>query len=177
MAIRFSKNKFFLAYGETITRISLYCNTKKQDFFCIVVRFSCFPMITGCYALKKLQKFLHGCNVDGVKTDEDKLKIEIGARIASLREAAGKKQGPVAAYLGRDVTTYRTREQGLYFFPIPELIKLPELFGVSLDYILTGADVAGLPEEDERECRLGRSRTEKAERLLKKGASEKSVSP
>jgi integrase len=68
-----------------------------------------------------------------MKTDEIKLKEEIGKRVASLREAAGKKQGPIADYLGRDVTTYRTREQGLYFFPIPELTKLSELFGVTLD--------------------------------------------
>lgn len=91
-----------------------------------------------------------------MKTDDSMVKTEIGRRVAALREASGKKQGPIAEYLGRDVTTYRTREQGLYHFPIPELIKLSELFGVSLDYILTGADVAGLSEEDERVARSKR---------------------
>lgn len=91
-----------------------------------------------------------------MKTEESRLKEAIGKRVAELREAAGKKQGPIAEYLGRDVTTYRTREQGLYHFPIPELIKLSELFGVSLDYILTGADVAGLSEEDDRVARSKR---------------------
>jgi len=78
------------------------------------------------------------------------MKDEIGKRVAALRVAAGKKQGPIAELLGVDVRTYRTREHGDYAFPIPELVKLAKIFGVSLDYLLTGEEKhEGLSAEEE----------------------------
>lgn len=77
------------------------------------------------------------------------MKTEIGQRISRLRNDAGLKQGDVAAALGVDVRTYRTREQGQYFFPVPELAQIAEYFGVSLDYLLTGK-VAGELDADQQ---------------------------
>ncbi len=36
--------------------------------------------------------------------------------------------------------SYQSREQGQVFCPIPDLVKLATLFGVTLDYLITGEE-------------------------------------
>jgi len=68
------------------------------------------------------------------------LKREIGQRVAAVRKAKGEKQVELAKELGLDVRTYRTRELGVSFFPIPELIRIAERYGQTLDFLLAGKE-------------------------------------
>jgi transcriptional regulator with XRE-family HTH domain len=70
----------------------------------------------------------------------DDMKREIGQRVAVVRKKAGEKQTELAEALGVDVRTYRTREVGTSFFPIPELIQIAERYRQTLDFLLTGKE-------------------------------------
>lgn len=64
-------------------------------------------------------------------------------RLMDLRKAAGKNQDALGADLGLTKSGISSFEKGKSF-PSPEnLVKLSRLFGVSVDYLLTGADHAG----------------------------------
>ena len=71
----------------------------------------------------------------------DDMKREIGQRVAAVRKRAGEKQTELSEVLGVDVRTYRTREVGNCFFPIPELIQIAERYRQTLDFLLTGKEV------------------------------------
>lgn len=58
-------------------------------------------------------------------------------RIRDLREDHDWKQGYVAEKLGATQTNYSKYELGKVNIPVEMLIKLADLYGVSLDY-LTG---------------------------------------
>jgi transcriptional regulator with XRE-family HTH domain len=62
----------------------------------------------------------------------------IGKRIKRLREERGIKQAEMAEAIGAKPDAYRARENGMVYFPVPALIKIAEILGVSLDYLLAG---------------------------------------
>ena len=61
-------------------------------------------------------------------------------RIRELREDTGKTQFEVAKILGTSQTMYARYERGANELPIRHLIKLSELYKVSVDYILGLSD-------------------------------------
>ena len=58
-------------------------------------------------------------------------------RIRDLREDADLSQREIAAYLGIQQTVYSRYERGFQTIPLEHLIRLADLYHVSLDY-LTG---------------------------------------
>ena len=63
----------------------------------------------------------------------------LGARIAVLRRAAGWNQGELAHRLGVSPSAVGMYEQGRREPSAATLVALARLFGVSVDYLLTGA--------------------------------------
>lgn len=57
-------------------------------------------------------------------------------RIRDLREDADKKQIELAKYLNVDQSTYSDYESGKIHIPIEQLIKIADLYDVSLDYLV-----------------------------------------
>lgn len=84
----------------------------------------------------------------------DAMKKEIGQRVAEVRKRAGDKQTDLAEALGVDVRTYRTREIGTSFFPIPELIRIAERYSQTLDFLLTGKEIGRNDPFTDLICRL-----------------------
>ena len=58
-------------------------------------------------------------------------------RLRDMREDAELKQSAVAQYLGIQQTVYSRYERGALTIPLEHLIKLADLYNVSLDF-LTG---------------------------------------
>ena len=56
-------------------------------------------------------------------------------RIGDLREDSDRKQVEVAKYLGVTQSTYSSYERGDINIPVEALIKLADLYDVSLDYL------------------------------------------
>lgn len=63
----------------------------------------------------------------------------LGMRIAALRRATGWSQGELAQQLGVSPSAVGMYEQGRREPSADTLVALARLFGVSLDYLLTGA--------------------------------------
>ena len=61
-------------------------------------------------------------------------------RIRDLREDNDKKQVDVAQYLGIAQTVYSRYERGFQTMPVEHLLKLADLYGVSLDYLCGRTD-------------------------------------
>ena len=61
--------------------------------------------------------------------------------IRSLRIDNGYTQKQIAAYLGISQNTYSQYEIGVLNYPVDVLIKLAELYGVSMDYLLGRTNV------------------------------------
>ena len=61
--------------------------------------------------------------------------------IRSLRIDNGYTQKQIAAYLGISQNTYSQYEIGVLNYPVDVLIKLAELYGVSVDYLLGRTNV------------------------------------
>ena len=61
--------------------------------------------------------------------------------IRSLRIDNGYTQKQIAAYLGISQNTYSQYEIGVLNYPVDALIKLAELYGVSVDYLLGRTNV------------------------------------
>ena len=57
-------------------------------------------------------------------------------RIEDLRIDSDKTQQEIADYLGCQREVYRRYEQGIRSIPVDFLIKLSELYNVSIDYIV-----------------------------------------
>ena len=57
-------------------------------------------------------------------------------RIGDLREDSDRKQVEVAKYLGVTQNTYSSYERGDINIPVEALIKLADLYDVSLDYLV-----------------------------------------
>ena len=61
-------------------------------------------------------------------------------RIRDLREDNDKKQVDVAHYLGIAQTVYSRYERGFQTMPVEHLMKLADLYDVSLDYLCGRTD-------------------------------------
>lgn len=57
-------------------------------------------------------------------------------RLRDLREDNDMKQTDIAQYLGIQQTVYSRYERGFQTIPVEHLIKLADLYKVSVDYIL-----------------------------------------
>ena len=57
-------------------------------------------------------------------------------RIGDLREDSDRKQVEVAKYLGVTQSTYSSYERDDINIPVEALIKLADLYDVSLDYLV-----------------------------------------
>ncbi len=57
-------------------------------------------------------------------------------RLKDLREDHDMKQVDIAKYLGIQQTVYSRYERGFQTIPVEYLIKLADLYNVSVDYIL-----------------------------------------
>lgn len=64
----------------------------------------------------------------------------IFSRIRDLREDRDWNQTKVAEYLGVRQTTYSKYELGKLPLPVDVLMKLADLYGVSVDYLLGRTD-------------------------------------
>ena len=64
----------------------------------------------------------------------------IFSRIRDLREDRDWNQTKVAEYLGVSQTTYSKYELGKLPLPVDVLLKLSDLYGVSVDYLLGRTD-------------------------------------
>ena len=62
-------------------------------------------------------------------------------RIRDLREDSDKKQSELAKYLNVSQGTYSDYERGEVNVPIEQLIKIADLYQVSLDYLAGRTDV------------------------------------
>lgn len=60
----------------------------------------------------------------------------IGRRLISLRESRGYKQCEVADTIGCCRQSMTSWEQGKVFPPIPFIVKLADLYGCSVDFLL-----------------------------------------
>ena len=57
-------------------------------------------------------------------------------KIRDLREDSDRKQVELATYLSVDQSTYSDYESGKINVPIEQLIKIADLYDVSLDYLV-----------------------------------------
>lgn len=73
------------------------------------------------------------------------LKVEIGKRIAQVRKKHGDSQAACAEKLGIKRATLAAYETGNNTMPDDIKQKFVVSYGVSLDYLLTGAAVAAEP--------------------------------
>ena len=73
---------------------------------------------------------------------------EFGARLASVRVAAGMTQQGVADALGISVQAYQNYEYGKRDVKGTTLAKLAGLFGCTVNYLLGIDSFANRPEED-----------------------------
>lgn len=71
----------------------------------------------------------------------------LGARIATLRRASGWSQGELAQKLQVSASAVGMYEQGRREPAAALLVEMSRLFGVTVDYLLTGAPA---PDEQEK---------------------------
>ena len=64
------------------------------------------------------------------------IKVEVGKRIKESRKLAGYTQKQVAAILLMTQRQYSRFENGIFELSYSQLIKISELFDVSVDYLL-----------------------------------------
>ena len=56
-------------------------------------------------------------------------------RLKDMREDSDKKQWEIAEYLGIQQTVYSRYERGYQTIPLQHLIKLADIYNVSLDFL------------------------------------------
>ena len=71
----------------------------------------------------------------------------LGPRIAALRRAAGYSQRQLAKLLCVSPSTVGMYEQGRREPSVCQLLRLCQIFGVTADFLLTGAASACNPDE------------------------------
>lgn len=76
--------------------------------------------------------------VPGGKMDEN-MRKNIGDRIKSLRKESGLKQQEMAEYLGIGRSNYSRIETGDVLPTLKILLKLIDVFNISINWLLTGA--------------------------------------
>ena len=87
-----------------------------------------------------------------------------GARIAALRRQAGMSQAELARQLGVSPSAVGMYEQGRREPSSDVLVQLGKIFGVSVDYILTGTPS---PQEEQRLQQLLMDRITAADQMLR----------
>jgi len=73
------------------------------------------------------------------------LRAAVGARIKDLRKARGWTMKDLAGRLGVRHTHLSKYESGLHAPPLEKLVQLGDLFGVTVDYLVTGRQPDGQP--------------------------------
>ena len=71
-------------------------------------------------------------------------KVEIGKRIADLRNASGLSQENLAELLDCSVKHISQAERGLTYLSVEKYLFLSQYFDCSLDYLLKGVDSGGI---------------------------------
>ncbi len=69
------------------------------------------------------------------------MKEEVGKRLLECRKAVNLTQKQVAEVLGVAQPVYQRFEKGIFECNYDQLVKLSDLFGVSVDYLLGKADI------------------------------------
>ena len=69
------------------------------------------------------------------------MKEQVGKRLLECRKACKLTQQDVAKYLGVAQPVYQRFEKGTFECNYSQLVKLAELFDVSIDFLLGKADV------------------------------------
>lgn len=69
------------------------------------------------------------------------MKEEVGKRLLDCRKALNLTQKQVAEVLGVAQPVYQRFEKGIFECNYDQLVKLSDLFGVSVDYLLGKADI------------------------------------
>lgn len=69
------------------------------------------------------------------------MKEEVGKRLLECRTACKLTQKQVAEHLGVAQPVYQRFEKGHFECNYDQLVKLSELFDVSIDYLLGRADI------------------------------------
>ena len=69
------------------------------------------------------------------------MKDEVGKRLLDCRKALNLTQKQVAEVLGVAQPVYQRFEKGIFECNYDQLVKLSDLFGVSVDYLLGKADI------------------------------------
>ena len=87
-----------------------------------------------------------------------------GARIAALRRQAGMSQAELARQLGVSPSAVGMYEQGRREPSSDVLVQLGKIFGVSVDYLLTGTPS---PQEEQRLLQLLLDRITAADQMLR----------
>lgn len=67
-----------------------------------------------------------------------KIKISLGQRLRHLREDFGYTQEYISTLLNVERQTYTNYENGYRTPPLESLVQLSDLFGISLDYLISG---------------------------------------
>jgi transcriptional regulator with XRE-family HTH domain len=73
-----------------------------------------------------------------VPVSERNIRVACGERLKALRKQKDLTQKEIAAQLGVHATQLNKYEMGMHAPPPDKLVFLAELFGVSVDYLLTG---------------------------------------
>lgn len=110
----------FVTY-HNLQHINLYKNTNDMLTMC---------GFSGIMLLKLDEK---GINM----TD---IKIQVGERLMMLRKSAKMRQSDVAEHIEVSTGAYQSYENGRREAAYSSLIKLSDLFGVSIDYLLCKTD-------------------------------------
>ena len=76
--------------------------------------------------------------ISTIPASERNIRAACGEHIKTLRKQKNLTQKEVAAQLGVHATQLNKYEMGLHAPPPDKLVFLAELFGVSVDYLLTG---------------------------------------
>ena len=69
------------------------------------------------------------------------MKEEVGKRLYDCRKSCKLTQQDVAQLLGVKQPVYQRFEKGVYECNYEQLVKLAEIFDVSIDYLLGKADI------------------------------------
>ena len=73
-----------------------------------------------------------------VPVSERNIRVVCGERIKAMRKQKDLTQKQLAAQLGVHASQFNKYEMGLHAPPPDKLVFLAEIFGVSVDYLLTG---------------------------------------
>jgi transcriptional regulator with XRE-family HTH domain len=82
--------------------------------------------------------------------DTDEIKKAFGKRVKELRKQHGWTQKDLAAKVDVRFSVLNKYESGIHVPPVDKLIELAEIFGTSVDYLLTGNELEETPLHNHR---------------------------